>query len=42
MTTYLPATWAADTEVTIIDQMVQLAKEAGISKKEFEWIKSFN
>lgn len=42
MTTYLPATWAADTEVTIIDQMVLLAKEAGISKKEFEWIKSSN
>lgn len=35
MTTDLPSIWASDIEITILSQMVQLAKESGISKIEF-------
>jgi hypothetical protein len=35
MTTYLPSIWASDIEITILSQMVQLAKESGVSKIEF-------
>lgn len=34
MTTDLPATWAADIETTILSQMIQLARESGISRAE--------
>lgn len=32
MTTDLPATWASDIEIIILNQMVQLAKESGVPK----------
>ena len=34
-TTDLPSIWASDIEITILSQMVQLAKESGINKIEF-------
>jgi hypothetical protein len=34
-TTDLPSIWASDVEITILSQMVQLAKESGVSKIEF-------
>ena len=39
MTTDLPSTWASDIEITILSQMVQLAKESGVPKIEFGLIK---
>lgn len=39
MTTDLPSTWASDIEITILSQIVQLAKESGIPKNEFGLIK---